>query len=256
MIGLIIFLVGFIAQYVDGALGMGYGASSSSFLIAIGLAPALVSASVHSAEIFASFASGVSHFKLRNVRREIVLPLLVPGVIGGILGAIFLVQVDPNLVKIPVGLILVALGARILFRFVKEKHTEFSGEAFSKKKLLILGFIGGTFDAFGGGGWGPICTSTLVSRRKQEPRTIIGSVNVAEFFTTVAIVITFGLTLGFANFLWFIAIPLIIGGIIAAPIAAYTCHRIPPKYLGIFVGIFLIILNTRTILRTLGLPIP
>lgn len=256
MLGLIIFLVGFIAQYIDGALGMGYGASSSSFLIAIGLAPALVSASVHSAEIFASLASSVSHFKLRNVNKDIVLPLLVPGIIGGILGAIFLVQIDPDFVKILVGFILLALGVRILLRFFIRKQTEFSGEAFSKKKLLVLGFIGGTFDAFGGGGWGPICTSTLVSRDKQEPRTIIGSVNIAEFFTTVAIVITFGLTLGFENFLWFIAIPLIAGGIIAAPIAAYTCHRIPPKYLGLSVGIFLIILNTRTILRAIGLPIP
>ncbi|MFX0170108.1 MAG: sulfite exporter TauE/SafE family protein [Candidatus Hodarchaeota archaeon] len=248
---IIIAIVGFFAQYIDGALGMGYGASSASFLIAAGLLPALVSASVHTSEIFASLASGVSHLRFGNVETRIAIPLTCTGIIGGIIGAYFLATLSNELVSPFVAIILLILGARIFVRFLLKKHIALHTGEFSKRFLLFLGLIGGTVDAFGGGGWGPICTSTLVTANKREPRVIIGSVNIAEFFTTVAIVITFGFTVGFENFLWFITIPLIIGGILAAPVAAYTCKRVPPVLLGTLVGSILIVLNSRTLMTTL-----
>ena len=250
-----ILVIGLFSQYIDGTLGMGYGATASSILIATGLLPALVSASVHTAEIFASFASSVSHVRMKNVKKEISLPLIISGIIGGVIGALFLVNINEIIVKISVGGVLLFLGIFIFYRFALRKSVTYSKALFSKPKLFLLGLIGATFDAFGGGGWGPICTSTLVSQNKQEPRYIIGSVNFAEFFATVAMVITFGLTLGFENFLWLITIPLIIGGVIAAPLAAFTCHRVPSRWLGVSIGVFLVILNVRTLLKALGFPI-
>jgi len=248
---LLVLVMGFFAQYIDGALGMGYGASSSSFLIAAGLAPVVVSASVHTSEIFASLASGLSHLRFGNVNVKIALPLTVSGVIGGVFGAYFLSSLSGDLVKPFIGIILLALGIRIFLRFFLKKRVELVRGEFSWRFLLLLGFIGGAVDAFGGGGWGPICTSTLVSTNKTEPRYVVGSVNLAEIFTTLAIVFTFGGTLGFENFLWNITIPLIIGGVIAAPLAAYTCKKVSPRVLGSMVGLILIILNARTIISSI-----
>lgn len=244
---LLILIMGFFAQYVDGALGMGYGASSSSFLITTGLAPAIVSASVHTSEIFASFASGLSHLRLGNVKRKIALPLTCTGIVGGVIGAYFLAKLPGKLMSPFVGIILLFLGVRIFLRFLWKKHIVLGKGEFSDKFLLFLGFVGATVDAIGGGGWGPICTSTLVSANKTELRYVIGSVNMAEFFATVAIVFTFGSTLGFENFLWYVTIPLIIGGILAAPMAAHTSKKMPPNILGTLVGAILIVLNTRTV---------
>lgn len=249
---ILILVVGSLAQYIDGALGMGYGASSASFLIAAGLEPALVSASVHTSEIFASLASGVSHFRFGNVVKKIAIPLTCTGIIGGIIGAYFLATLPSDLVSPFVAIILLLLGARIFVRFLWKNHiVHYKGE-FSRGFLSVLGLVGGAVDAFGGGGWGPVCTSILVSANRREPRHIIGSVNIAEFFTTVAIVITFGFTVGFENFLWFITIPLIIGGVVAAPVAAYTCKRVPPTLLGTLVGSVLIVLNSRTLTKKLS----
>jgi len=251
IIFLLVFVMGFFAQYIDGALGMGYGASSSSFLIAAGLTPAVVSASVHTSEIFASLASGISHLRFGNVNVKIAFPLTVSGIIGGTLGAYFLSSLPGDLVKPFVGIILLVLGIRIFLRFFWRKHMKLAEGEFSWRFLALLGLVGGIVDAFGGGGWGPICTSTLVSANKTEPKYVIGSVNLAEFFTTIAIVLTFGRTLGFENFLWNITIPLIIGGVIAAPLAAYTCRKVSPRVLGSLVGIMLIILNARILISSL-----
>jgi uncharacterized membrane protein YfcA len=256
---LVILVIGFLAQFIDGTLGMGYGASSASFLVSCGLIPALVSASVHTSEIFASFASGVSHFKSGNVSTKIAIPLTSTGVIGGVIGALFLVSLPVSIVTPIVAIILLILGGRILTRFIWGGQIKITKGEHSRSLLLPLGLIGGMVDAIGGGGWGPICTSTLVNINKEEPHYVIGSVNISEFFTTIAIVVTFGLTIGFENFLWFITIPLIIGGVIAAPIAAYTCRRVPSTLMGMLVGSILIVLNTRTLAKSLpeflGLPI-
>ncbi|MDI6855885.1 MAG: sulfite exporter TauE/SafE family protein [Candidatus Thermoplasmatota archaeon] len=251
IIFLLIVLVGFAVQYIDGALGMGYGASSSSLLIAAGLMPALVSASVHTAEIFATLASGISHLRFGNINKKIVLPLICTGVIGGVFGAYFLANMPGKLMRPIIAIILLVMGARIFVKYILKKHIILGKGELAKSFLLPLGFLGGAIDAIGGGGWGPLCTSTLVSANKSEPRYVIGSVNLAEFFVTIAITLTFGLVIGFENFLWAITIPLIIGGVIAAPIAAYTCKRVSPRILGILVGAILIALNARTLIMTI-----
>lgn len=247
----LILVLGFFAQYIDGVLGMGYGASSSSFLVATGLVPAIVSASVHTSEIFASFASGLSHLIFGNVDSKVALPLTCTGILGGIVGAYFLAKLPGNLMTPFVGAILLILGIRIFLRFFWKKNLKLTKGEFSKRFLLLLGFVGGAVDAIGGGGWGPICTSMLVSANKTEPRYVIGSVNIAEFFTTITTVFTFGSIIGFENFLWHVTIPLIVGGVIAAPVAAYTCQKVPPRILGTLVGAILITLNTRTITKYL-----
>jgi len=246
---LLVLVWGFFAQYVDGALGMGYGATSASLILGTtALYPATVSASVHMAEIFASAASGLSHLRFGNVDKKIVIPLTCAGIPGGVVGAYFLAQMPGNLMKPFVGVILFILGLRIFLRYYSRKKLKSNPKGeFSKKFLLPLAFAGGTIDAIGGGGWGPVCTSTLVSTNRKSPRYIVGSVNFSEFFTTLAIVATFGLTLGFEAFLWFIIVPLIIGGVVAAPVAAYTCRRIPTTLLGLLIGTALMVLNSRTI---------
>lgn len=252
---LLVLVWGFFAQYIDGALGMGYGATSASLILGTTtLYPAIVSASVHTAEIFVSAASGLSHLRFGNVHKKIALPLTCTGVIGGVIGALFVSEMLGEFVKPFVGIILFILGLRIFLRYyLKNKltvHSKPKGE-FSKKFLLPVGLVGGAVDAIGGGGWGPVCTSTLVSANKKEPRYVVGSVNISEFFTTLAIVATFGLTLGFETFLWYITIPLIIGGVIAAPVAAYTCKKISATVLGLSTGIILMVLNSRTIAKSL-----
>jgi len=243
-------LAGFFAQYVDGTLGMGYGVSSSSLLVAAGFMPALVSASVHMAEIFVSFASGVSHLKFGNVDKDILFPLIVPGIIGGMLGAYILSDIIPEKsVKIIVSFILLCLGLVIFLRFYFGKIKKREGN-FSKRFIIAVGFAGGLLDAIGGGGWGPVCTSSLVALNKRKPRKVIGSVNFAEFFVTISITIAFAITLGIENFLWYITLPLIAGGVIAAPLAAYTCKRVPSVLLGSLVGVLLMILNARTIISS------
>ncbi|MEW6201825.1 MAG: sulfite exporter TauE/SafE family protein [bacterium] len=244
---LLIVVIGSFAQYIDGALGMGYGVSSSAFLIAAGLMPALVSASVHTAELFTSLVSGLSHLRFGNVDKKISIPLTFAGIAGGVAGAYIVSVVPGETMKPFVGIILLFLGIKIFVNFFGNGKVTLTGGGFSRRFLVILGIAGGTVDAVGGGGWGPICTSTLVAANKTEPRYIIGSVNLSEFFTTAAIVLTFGLTLGFDKFLWHITIPLIIGGIIAAPLAAYTSRKISPATLGTAVGVILILLSTRTI---------
>ncbi|MBC7081755.1 MAG: sulfite exporter TauE/SafE family protein [Thermoplasmatales archaeon] len=243
-------IAGLIAQYIDGSLGMGYGVSSSSILVAAGFMPALVSASVHMAETFTTFTSGISHFKFGNVDKDILLPLIFPGIIGGAIGAYILSDIIPTkAVKIVVSFILLSLGLVIFLRFYFGKIRKREGN-FSKRFLIVVALAGGLLDAIGGGGWGPVCTSSLVATNKREPRKVIGSVNLAEFFVTLAITTTFAITLGIENFLWSITLPLIIGGIIAAPLAAYTCRKIPSILLGSMVGILLIVINARTIISS------
>ena len=240
-------LIGLFAQYVDGSLGMGYGVSSSSLLLAAGFMPAVVSASVHAAEVFSSLASSISHTKAGNVDKGIVIPLSITGVIGGVVGAYFLSNIRGELIKPFIGVLLLLLGVKIFVRFLWKKSSPLLDSRFSKKFLLPLGFVGGAVDAIGGGGWGPICTPALLSTNRTAPRYVVGSVNTAEFFTTVAITITFAFSLGFDKFIWGITLPLIIGGLIAAPIAAYTCKRIPSGALGTAIGAILILLNIRSI---------
>ncbi|MSQ06970.1 MAG: sulfite exporter TauE/SafE family protein [Dehalococcoidia bacterium] len=244
---------GALAQFVDGSMGMGYGTTSASVLVAAGFLPALVSASVHTAETFTTFVGGVSHLRMGNVDRKIVLPLAASGVVGGIIGAYILATLVSGASMRPiVGAILLVLGVRILLKSLQGKVAMHRVGGFSKKLLLPLGFVAGAVDAIGGGGWGPIATSTLVSRNQTTPRKVVGSVILAEFAVTLAITLTFVVTLGFQNFLWHITLPLLAGGVLVAPFAAWATRRVPAKALGVAVGLLLVALNLRTVLQYLS----
>ncbi len=241
---LLYMLVGFIAQMIDGALGMAYGVSSNTFLLSLGLPPAAASASVHMAEVVTTGVSGASHWKLGNVDWKLVRRLLIPGVIGGVIGAYILTSMDGNIIKPYIAVYLLLMGGVIIYKAVttvpRKKPDEYHGP-----RTSLLGLFGGFCDAIGGGGWGPVVTSTLVARGKY-PRTTIGSVNFSEFFVTLAESITFVLTLSFSEY-WQIILGLLIGGAVAAPFAARMTKVLPLKTLMIMVGVLIIILSIRTI---------
>ncbi len=237
-------LVGFLAQMIDGALGMAYGVSSNSFLLSLGIPPAAASASVHMAEVVTTGISGYSHWKLGNVDWKLVRRLLVPGVIGGVLGAYILTSIDGNIIKPYIAVYLLIMGGVIIYKAFtikpRKKPDEYHGP-----RISLLGLFGGFCDAIGGGGWGPVVTSTLVARGKN-PRMTIGSVNFSEFFVTLGQSILFVLTLSFGEY-WRVILGLLIGGAIAAPIAAKLAQKLPLKALMIFVGILIITLSIRTL---------
>lgn len=234
--------VGFVAQMIDGALGMAYGVSSTTFLMSLGVSPALASASVHTAEIVTSGVSGFSHFKLGNVDKNLFRRLLIPGVIGGAIGAYILGSLDVPFLKPVVAAYLLVMGATILIKAFTFKERN---DDTAIKGVIPLALIGGFFDAIGGGGWGPIVTSTLMARG-NNPRQTIGTVNMAEFFVCIAEVALFIVTMTFG--LWEAVLGLIIGGVIAAPLAAWATSKLPHKPLMIIVGLLIISLQLRTLI--------
>ncbi len=238
---LIFVAVGFLAQLVDGALGMAYGVISNTLLLSLGLSPAVASASVHAAEIVTTGVSGLSHHAFGNVDRFLLKRLAIPGVIGAALGAYALVSAPGDSIKPFVALYLLLMGLLILWK-------TWTGARPHRKvttHLRSLGLVGGFCDASGGGGWGPIVTSTLVARG-QHPRTSIGSVNLAEFFVTVSASVVFILTVGLSH--WSIVVALIIGGVAAAPLAAYAAKLLPTRPLMFLVGMLIVLTSLRTIL--------
>jgi len=242
-------LVGFLAQMIDGALGMAYGVSSNTFLLSLGIPPAAASASVHMAEVVTTGISGISHWKLGNVDWRLVRRLLIPGVIGGAAGAYLLTSIDGNVIKPYIAVYLLVMGCVIVYKaFTLVPRLKPDG--YHGPRISLLGLVGGFCDAIGGGGWGPVVTSTLVARGKN-PRMTIGSVNFSEFFVTLVQSIMFVLTLSFGEY-WQVILGLLIGGAIAAPIAAKLAQKLPMKALMIFVGILIVALSIRTLVLALG----
>ncbi|MBI3160955.1 MAG: sulfite exporter TauE/SafE family protein [Chloroflexi bacterium] len=237
-------LVGFVAQLIDGALGMAYGVSSNTFLLSLGIPPAAASASVHMAEVVTTGISGLTHWKLGNVDWKLVRRLLIPGVIGGLLGAYVLTSLDGNIIKPYIASYLLIMGLVIIYKAftaqMKKKPDEYHGP-----RISLLGLFGGFCDAIGGGGWGPVVTSTLVARGKY-PRVTIGSVNFTEFFVTLGQSILFVIALSFGEY-WQIILGLLLGGAIAAPLAALLTNKLPIKTLMIMVGILIVLLSIRTL---------
>ena len=237
---LVYLLIGVFAQLVDGTLGMGYGATSTSFLLSFGVPPAISSMGVHVAEMFTTGASAISHYKFKNINKKLVLNLLIPGVLGSILGAYLLSDViDGKIIKPYIAGYMIILAVMIIVKGlrknIKKRKT---------KRLGILAIFGGFMDSIGGGGWGPIVTSTLMGQGR-DPRYTIGSVNTAEFAISFASGITFMLFDGING--WQVIAGLIVGGLIAAPIGAYFVNRIPRKPITILVGILLIALSIKTL---------
>jgi uncharacterized protein len=232
-------LAGFLAEMIDGTLGMGYGVSGTTLLLSLGLPPVKASASIHTAEVFTTGMSAATHYRAGNVDWSLVRRLLIPGAIGAVIGAYILTSIPGDRIKPWVAAYLLVMGIVILFR-----ATRVSDEPKEHRHLLPLGFIGGLLDAIGGGGWGPIVTGTLIARGSQ-PRTTIGSVNFSEFFITLAGAITFLLTIGIST--WMPVIGLALGGSVAAPISAMLAKRIPARPMMVAVGTMVILLSVRTI---------
>ncbi|HEX2060475.1 MAG TPA: sulfite exporter TauE/SafE family protein [Thermoanaerobaculia bacterium] len=235
--------VGFLAQVIDGTLSMGYGVSATTLLLTFGVAPAGASASVHTAEVVATAFSAYNHWRQKNVIAAFVKKLLIPGVIGAILGAYILTIVPGDAIKPFIAGYLVIMGVVILIKAFRPLP-----QAESDAHIVPLGLAGGFFDSIGGGGWGPIVAGTLIARG-NAPRTTIGSVAFAEFFVTVAASATLLITIGVSS--WLPIAGLALGGAIASPIAARLTGRIRPRPLMIAVGILVILLSMRTILKAL-----
>ena len=253
MRSLIIFaLVGAGAQLVDGALGMAFGVTASTLLILSGVGAAQASAAVHLAEVGTTFASGLSHWRFKNIDWAIVAKLGVPGAIGAFLGATVLSSLSTEDAAPVMAAILLAIGVYVLVRFstgkppgLRQTHT-----THTTKFLAPLGLFGGFIDASGGGGWGPVTTSTLLSQGKTAPRTVIGSVSASEFLVAVSASLGFlvGLREEFLNNLPVVA-GLAIGGAIAAPFAAWLVSRVSPALLGTAVGGVIVLTNSQKLLK-------
>ncbi len=225
--------IGFFAQLVDGALGMAFGVLSTSSLLAFGIAPATASAMVHATEIFTTAASGASHVWHRNVNWGLVARLAPAGMIGGAIGAYLLANVDAEFIGPIVSIYQIAKGFLIIFKAFRPLWPREVRDWI----VPLVGLGGGWLDAMGGGGWGPVVTSSLVGRG-HEPRRVIGSTNLTEFLVTATISATFFFTLGWAELSS--AIGLIIGGVLAAPLGGFLVSRIPTRPIMIAVGIIII----------------
>ena len=249
----ILAIVGFVAQLVDGSLGMAYGVTSSTLLLTVGLAPAAASAAVHFSEIGTTVASGISHHRLGNVDWRTVRIIAIPGGIGAFVGATILSNVDGDAAKPWVAALLLGLGIYVMWRFLVlgGRRPTFKGGV-SGVFLAPLGLVAGTMDAIGGGGWGPVGTTTLLSTGRLEPRKVVGSIDASEFIVAIGGSLGFLLALGSQGIDFGVALALLIGGVIAAPFAAYIVRHLAPRVLGVAAGGAIIITNARTILLSVG----
>ncbi len=248
---LLLAIVGFFAQLVDGSLGMAYGVTSTTLLLAIGTNPAAASATVHLAEIGTTLASGAAHWKFGNVDWKVVLKIGIPGAAGAFVGATLLSNLDTSVASPVMSLILLTLGLYVLIRFtVKGLRRDRLGHPLRSRFLAPLGLFAGFVDATGGGGWGPVGTPAILASGRLEPRKVIGSIDTSEFLVSVAASLGFLLALGSQglDFAWVGA--LLLGGLIAAPIAAWLVRHVPPRVLGSAVGGVIVLTNTRTLLRS------
>jgi hypothetical protein len=233
---LLFVLIGFVAQLVDGSIGMAYGLISTAALIATGVAPAHATAAVHLSEVFTTGASGLAHWRLGNVDRQLLRRLAVPGAIGGMIGAATVSLVPTHIIKPVINIYLVAMGLVVIARAFDVRP-----RVADHRHVGWLGFFGALIDAFGGG-WGPVVSSTLLAKG-HEPRQTIGSVNLTEFFVTTAQSAMFFAVLGAVHI--DIVAALVLGGILAAPLGAHLTRRVPVRLLVALVGLVVVGLSAR-----------
>lgn len=237
--------VGVGAQIVDGSVGMAYGVTGTSLLLGFGIPPATASACVHAAEVVTTGVSGLSHWRLGNVQPALVWRLAVPGMIGGAVGAYVLAALPGEEIRPFVSGYLLVMGLVILWKALRGVE----GSEARPHHVSALGLVGGFLDAIGGGGWGPVVTSTLLGRG-NAPRYVIGSVILTEFFVTAVITGTFLFTIGLS--LWPIIAGLVLGGALAAPFAAKIAQRMPDRPMMILVGTVVVLLSVRGLLMAMG----
>ena len=237
-------LIGFFAQLVDGALGLGYGVTCSTSMMLLGIKLPAISGSIHTAEMFSSGISGFSHYKFGNVNKKLFFWIAIPGVIGAVAGALLLIYLGNKYEAITYGILAsytLLIGIRLIILACKKRI-----EKKPLKNTSLLGFSGGFFDAFGGGGWGPIVTSTLLSKGRKSSY-VVGTVSLAEFFVTLAASVTFFTSLGISH--WYIILGLIVGGSLAAPLGARLAGRLPQKTALLLVAFLVIVFSIRMLLK-------
>lgn len=249
---LIFTLVGAGAQLVDGALGMAFGVTATTLLVLSGVSAAQASAAVHLAEVGTTFASGLSHWKFKNIDWAIVAKLGAPGAVGAFVGATVLSSLATEHAAPLMAAILVGIGSYVLLRFSLRTQLTFGvrGTSHGMKFLAPLGLFGGFIDASGGGGWGPVTTSTLLSQGKTAPRTVIGSVSASEFLVSVSA--SLGFLVGLRQELlqnWPVVVGLMAGGVITAPFAAWLVSRVSPALLGSAVGGVIVLTNSQKLVH-------
>ena len=241
---LLVSIAGFIAQLIDGSMGMAFGVVSTTVLILLAYNPAVASAIVHFSEIVTSLISGLAHIKAGNVDWQALLKVAIPGAIGSFFGAIFLSSIDFSAARPWTAAILLLLGFLILFRFTRVAI--FGKRRLARARWLApLGLVGGFVDSTGGGGWGPVVTTSLTASNALDPRKAIGTTNTAEFIIAISASIGFVFGLGATSIPWDAVLALIIGGALAAPIAAWLVSKAPQRILGVLVGNVIVGLNLR-----------
>jgi uncharacterized membrane protein YfcA len=232
-------LAGLFCGFVDSALGMGYGVTATSVLVTFGVAPAIASASIHTSEAVVDIVSGISHYKLKNVNFKITPYLLLPGIVAAVLGAVFLSGLGLSTARPFIRVVLIIIGVYLIWQHYTERS--FSG-LLTNGRAAALGFVAAFIDVAVGGGWGPIGTPALILNG-EDPRKAVGTIEFTEPIISIVAVITFGILLGFETFMWDLALPMIIGGIILTPVASILTARIPKRVLGVLIGLWLVILN-------------
>lgn len=238
-------LAGFLAQMIDGTLGMAYGVSCSTLLLNLGVPPKVASAAVHTAEVFTTGVSGLSHIRFRNLDKFLFFRIVFFGVLGAMVGAYLVSEIlDGGMIKPYISGYLLILGIVILYKGIrnKQKNTE------KVKRAGLLALFGGFFDSIGGGGWGPIVTSNIINQGKC-PRRTIGTVNTAEFFVTFSSTSVFMILIGVDS--WKVILGLVIGGVLAAPLGAYFAAKVNKRTMMILIGIVISITSAYTIIKTL-----
>ena len=251
---LLIGVVGFVAQLIDGAIGMAFGITSTTMLLVIGYSPAVSSAVVHLTEIGTSIASGSFHVRYGNVDRAALLKVALPGGIGAFIGALLLSSIDLTAASPWTAALLLSLGIVILVRFSRTAILGATRRA-RARWLMPLGFAGGFVDATGGGGWGPIVTTTLTASNALSPRKAIGTANTAEIVVAIAASSGFLFGIGVASIPWDAVLALLIGGVIAAPVAAKLVSVAPQRILGLVTGTVIVLLNVRQLAVALSAPV-
>lgn len=250
---IVLLAVGFFAQLVDGALGMAYGATSSTLVLAAGYSPAVASASVHLAELGTTAAAGVSHWRFGNVDWRTVRRIGIPGALGAFVGAVLLSSISSDVATPWMAAILLTLGVYVLFRFAIAGMPRREGRRYVRGRYLApLGLTAGLVDATGGGGWGPVATPALLTSGRMEPRKVVGSVDTSEFVVALAASVGFLAALGNEVFSLQIVGALLVGGVVAAPIAAWLVQKVTARLLGTLVGGLIVLTNVRTLFGVAG----
>lgn len=241
-------VAGFLAQLVDGSLGMGYGITSSTVLLFIGLSPAAASASVHIAKIGTGASSGFAHHRFGNVDWQVARRIALPGAIGAFVGAVLLSGLSTASSRPISSSLLFLLGIYVLIRFLKGGLRPLRKGVPRLRFLIPVGLVGGFVDATGGGGWGPVATPALLADGRLAPNRVVGTVSASEFIVAIAASLGFFFGIGVAGVRLDYVVALLVGGLIAAPIAAYMVRHLNPRLLGVVVGGFICFTNARVIL--------